>query len=176
MTMLDENRAIAQLAAKAKVGAGDISCMAIWGNHSTTMYPDFENAKIKGQPVTSVITDRAWLEKDFIKTVQDRGAAIIKARGKSSAASAASACIDHIKRLREKTPANTWFSAAVPSDGELYGIPKGLIFSFPVRADGNGGYEIVRDLKLSDFAKAKIRATTDELLGEREIVKDLLTK
>ncbi len=176
MTMLDENRAIAQLAAKAKVGAGDVTCMGIWGNHSTTMFPDFENAKINGKPITSVITDRAWLEGDFIKAVQNRGAEVIKARGKSSAASAASACIDHIKRLRTKTPADNWFSAAVPSDGEAYGVSKGLIFSFPCRSDGKGNYEIVRDLKLSDFAKAKIKATTDELLSEREVVKDLLAK
>jgi len=174
MTMLDENRAIAQLAMKAGVGAGDVKNLTVWGNHSSTMYPDFENATINGKPVTEVISDRSWLESDFITTVQKRGAAIIEARGKSSAASAASACIDHVMNFSRKTPEGECFSASVPSDGHAYDIPKGLIFSFPVRADGNGGYEIVGDKNLSDFAKEKIGKSTKELLEERDVVKELL--
>lgn len=174
MTMLDQNRANAQLAMIASVGVGDVSRLAIWGNHSSTMFPDFENAFIGGKPVGEVISDRAWLESEFITTVQKRGAAIIAARGKSSAASAASACIDHIQAFLTKTPDQEWFSAAVPSDGSAYGVPKGLIFSFPIRSDGNGGYAIVPDLSLSEFAKQKIKLTTDELLSEREVVKELL--
>jgi malate dehydrogenase len=174
MTMLDENRAKAQLAMKAGVGVGDVKNLVIWGNHSSTMYPDFENATIGGKAVTDVISDRNWLEGEFITTVQKRGAAIIEARGKSSAASAASACIDHVKNFSRKTPAGEVFSASVPSDGQAYDIPKGLIYSFPIRADGDGGYEIVSDHKLSDFAKSKIGETTKELLSEREFVKDLL--
>ncbi len=176
MTMLDENRAKAQLAIKAGVPVGQISNLAIWGNHSSTMYPDFANAKINGKAVGDVVKDRTWLEGEFISTVQKRGAAIIAARGKSSAASAASACIDHMKGFMGKTRDGDWFSAAVPSDGTAYDIPKGLIFSFPIRSMGNGKYEIVRDLKLSDFSKAKIKETTKELLEERDVVKDLLGK
>ncbi|MEZ4742834.1 MAG: malate dehydrogenase [Bdellovibrionota bacterium] len=174
MTMLDQNRARAQLALKAGVGVGEVKNLVVWGNHSSTMYPDFENATISGKAVPEVISDRKWLESDFITTVQKRGAAIIEARGKSSAASAASACIDHMKNFATKTPAGECFSACVPSDGHAYDIPKGLIFSFPLRANGNGGYEIVEDKKLSDFAKGKIRQTTEELVEEREVVKDLL--
>ena len=174
MTMLDENRARAQLAMKAGVGVGEVSNLAIWGNHSSTMVPDFENAMINGKPVTDVITDHDWLKTDFFTTVQNRGAAIIQARGKSSAASAASACIDHVKNFLHKTPEGQYFSAAVPSDGSYYGIPAGLMYSVPVKSLGNGSYEVVRDVELSDFAKSKIELTTKELVGEREIVKDLL--
>ncbi len=174
MTMLDENRARAQLALKAGVGVGEVSNLAIWGNHSSTMVPDFENALIGGKAVTDVITDRAWLENDFFTTVQKRGAAIIQARGKSSAASAASACIDHVKNFLHKTPEGQYFSAAVPSDGSYYDVPAGLMYSVPLRSNGDGTYEVVRDVALSDFAKSKIALTTKELLGEREIVKDLL--
>ncbi|MGE0171681.1 MAG: malate dehydrogenase [Oligoflexales bacterium] len=176
MTMLDENRAKAQLARKAKVDVVDVANLGIWGNHSSTMFPDFENAKIKGKKVTDVISDRNWLEKEFIGIVQKRGAAIIDARGKSSAASAASACIDHMKQFITKTKENDWFSAAIPSDGSAYDIPKGLIYSFPLRSDGKGNYEIVKGLQLSAFAKDKIVATTKELLQERDVVKDLLSK
>ncbi len=176
MTMLDENRAKAQIAIKAKVNVGQISNLAIWGNHSSTMYPDFENATIGGKPLTSVISDRPWLESDFITIIQKRGAAIINARGKSSAASAASALVDHIQRFSTKTPEGQWFSAAVPSDGNAYDIPPGLIYSFPVRAKGDGSYEIVKGIKLSDFARQKVQATTKELLEEREVVKDLLMR
>lgn len=174
MTMLDENRARAQLALKASVGVGEVSNLAIWGNHSSTMVPDFENALISGKPVTDVITDREWLENDFFTTVQKRGAAIIQARGKSSAASAASACIDHVKNFLHKTPEGQYFSAAVPSDGSYYDVPAGLMYSVPLRSNGDGTYDVVRDVALSDFAKSKIEFTTKELLGEREIVKDLL--
>lgn len=174
MTALDENRARAQLAMKAKVPVGKVTNLAIWGNHSTTMYPDFENAKIDGKKVTDMISDRKWLETDFLSIVQKRGAAIIDARGKSSAASAASSCIDHMMNFMNKTAPGEWFSAAVPSDGHAYDIPKGLIYSFPIRADGKGGYEIVQGLTLSNFSKNKIAESTKELLAEREVVKDLL--
>ncbi len=173
MTRLDQNRAVAQLAAKAGVTNAEISHVTIWGNHSATQYPDFENARIGGQPVSSVIKDADWLQGDFIKTVQQRGAAIIAARGKSSAASAASSAIDHVMSFEAKTPAGQWFSAAVRSDGS-YGVPEGLYFSFPVRSDGAGGYEIVQGLQMSDWAKGKLQATVDELISEREVVSDLL--
>lgn len=173
MTMLDQNRAIAQLAQKAGVTNADVSHVAIWGNHSSTQFPDFENALIKGKPATQVITDHEWLRGAFIKTVQQRGAAIIAARGKSSAASAASAAIDHIKAFDQKTPEGHWFSAAVVSDGS-YGVPQGIISSFPVASDGKGGYEIVQTLEVSDFARTKIDATVAELLQEKSVVQDLL--
>lgn len=174
MTRLDENRAKFQLAKKAGISVENIENMIIWGNHSTTMYPDFENAIIGKKPALDVIGDRGWLENIFISEVQGRGTAIIDVRGKSSAASGASAIIDHIKSLLYKTKESTFFSAAVPSDGRFYGVPAGIVFSFPLKSDGYGGYEIVRDLKISDFAKERIRITASELLKEREIVKDLL--
>ncbi len=176
MTMLDENRAKASLAAKAQVPVAAVKNMIVWGNHSSTMYPDFENTLINGEPAHKVISDQTWLQGDFIKTVQNRGAAIIAARGKSSAASAASALIDHIKCFVNKTPQGSCFSAAVPSDGDAYGIPSGLIFSFPIRSHGDGTYEIIRNIPLSPFAKEKIQVTLKELLGERDVVKDLLLK
>lgn len=174
MTMLDENRAKAQIARKLGINVGDVRNLAIWGNHSSTMVPDFENATVGGQPLLSRINDRSWLEGDFFKIVQQRGAAIIDARGKSSAASAASACIDHVKRFMTKTPKGEWFSAAVCSDSNPYGIPAGLIYSFPIRSNGDGSFEIVEGVPLSEFARGKIKGTTDELLKEREVVKDLL--
>ena len=173
MTRLDQNRAVAQLAQKAGVTNAEVSHVTIWGNHSATQYPDFENARINGRPATEVITDHEWLRGEFIKTVQQRGAAIIKARGKSSAASAASAAIDHIMSFEAATPAGSWFSAAVVSDGS-YGVPEGLISSFPVVSDGKGGYSIVQGLPISDFGRAKIDATVAELIEERTIVADLL--
>lgn len=177
MTMLDENRARAQIAIKAKVGVGAVTNMAIWGNHSSTMVPDFENAKINGKPLMETLNDRAWLEGDFFTTVQKRGAAIIAARGKSSAASAASACIDQIKNMLAKTPEGEWFSMAVASDGNAYDVPPGLIFSFPVRSLGGGkGFEIVKNIKTSDFTRKKIAETIKELLAEREVVTNLLVK
>lgn len=174
MTALDENRAKAQLAQKAGCSVQDVTNLAIWGNHSTTMFPDFESAFIKGKPVTHSITDRKWLETDFITTVQNRGAAIIQARGKSSAASAASACIDHVKRLSTPTAPGDWFSAGVVSDGEHYGIPEGLIYSVPLRVKKDGTYEIVQGVALSPFAQEKLKKTTAELLEERDVIKDLL--
>lgn len=176
MTMLDENRAKAQIALKAGVNVGAVQNMAIWGNHSSTMVPDFENAKVNGKKLTDVITDRKWLENDFFATVQKRGAAVIEARGKSSAASAASSCIDHVQRLLTKTPKGEWFSCAIPSDGKSYDIPGGLIYSFPITSNGDGTYEIVKGIELSSFTKEKIALTTKELVAEREVVKDLLTK
>ncbi len=173
MTRLDENRAVAQLAAKAGVTNADIANVTVFGNHSESMYPDFENAKIKGKPLTSVITDAAWLQGDFVAAVQNRGKAIIAARGASSAASAASAAIDHVKDLENATKKGEWFSAAIWSEGS-YGSPKGIYTSLPVISDGKGGYSVVQGLELSDWAKGKVKATNDELLAEREVVKDLL--
>ncbi|MFK7823358.1 MAG: malate dehydrogenase [Oligoflexales bacterium] len=174
MTALDENRAKAQLAKKADTGVENIKNMIVWGNHSTTMYPDYENVSIDGKLAPEVIKDQNWFESDFIPCVQKRGAAIIAARGKSSAASAASACIDHIKRFSTPSKPGEYFSAAVPSDGKLYDIPQGLMFSFPIKSLGNGKYEIASDFNLSANAQAKLKATADELVGEREFVKDLL--
>ena len=171
---LDQNRAMAQLANKAGVAVSDVTNMTIWGNHSATQYPDAENAKIGGKPVMDVISDHEWLKGDFITTVQKRGAAIIQARGKSSAASAANATIDQVKSFINRTPDGDWFSAAVCSTG-AYGIEEGLIFSFPLRADGNGGYEVVEGLTISDFAKEKIAATEAELKGEKETVAEMLS-
>ncbi|HOJ05340.1 MAG TPA: malate dehydrogenase [Bacteroidota bacterium] len=173
MTRLDQNRAAAQLAKKAGVGVAEVSNVTIWGNHSATQYPDTENALIGGKPAQSVITDLEWLQGDMIKKVQQRGAEIINARGSSSAFSAANAAIDHVRSLIEATPAGQWYSAAIPSDGS-YGIPEGLLFSYPLTSDGAGNWSIVQGLPLSDFAKDKIQKTTDELLAEREVVKDLL--
>ena len=173
LTRLDQNRAYSQLAEKAGVPVTEVSNVTIWGNHSATQYPDAENAKISGKPVPEVITDIEWLQNEFITTVQKRGAAIIAARGLSSAASAANAALDHVKSFENKTPEGEWFSAAVPSDGS-YGIDKGLVFSFPICSDGKGGYSIVQDLPLSDFARGKIAATLEELRSEKEVVIDLL--
>ncbi len=173
MTRLDQNRAAALLAKKAGVSVADVTNVTIWGNHSATQYPDAENAKIKGRPVPDVVGHIAWLRGEFIETVQKRGAAIIEARGMSSAASAANAAIDHVRSFLHKTPEGQWFSAAVPSDGS-YGIDEGLIFSFPLTSDGAGGYSIVQGIPWNDFAKEKIRITTEELRKEKEVVSDLL--
>jgi malate dehydrogenase len=150
-----------------------VSNVTIWGNHSATQYPDAENAQINGNPAMDVITDHDWLRGDFITTVQKRGAAIIAARGKSSAASAANAALDHVIGFEAKTPDGHWFSAAVPADGS-YGIEEGLIFSFPVTSDGAGGYSIVQGLTWSDFAREKIAITENELKEEKSVVIDLL--
>lgn len=171
MTRLDENRAKAQLAKKTGALPGEVTNVGIWGNHSDTMFPDFNNAKVQGKPVPSV-ADRAWLEGDFLKTVATRGKAIIEARGASSAASAASAAVDHMSSLWHGTPAGEFTSMAVCSNG-AYGVPEGLIFSFPVTAKG-GNWQIVEGLAQDDFAKAKIANTIKELESERETVKDLL--
>ncbi len=175
MTRLDENRAKAQLAKKLGSLPGEVSNLGIWGNHSDTMYPDFAHAKVRGQAVTEQV-GRDWLEGDFLKTVATRGKAIIEARGQSSAASAAAAAIDHMSTLwhgsASPSDAATFTSMGVWSDGQ-YGVPKGLIFSFPVTS-GKGDYQIVEGLEHDDFARAKIAATTQELVNERETVKDLL--
>ena len=172
MTRLDHNRAIAQIAGKAGVGMADVTNMTIWGNHSATQYPDFIHAKVAGKAATDAISDRAWLEGEFISTVQKRGAAIIEARGLSSAASAANAAIDHVKSMINPTPAGDWFSAGICSDGS-YGVPEGLISSFPLRSDGKT-WEIVQKLDIDGFSRQKIDARVAELLEEREITKDLL--
>jgi malate dehydrogenase len=173
MTRLDHNRAVAALASKAGVGNEAVTCMTIWGNHSNTQYPDFTNAKVNGRPAEQVIGDRRWLEGEFIPLVQKRGAAIIEARGKSSAMSAASAAIDHVKSLQKPTPANDWVSAAVVSKGE-YGVPKGLVFGYPCRSDGKGNWQVAEGLTLDEFGKGKFAATLKELLEEQEMVKGLL--
>lgn len=169
MTRLDENRAIAQLAQKANVRVEEVTCVGIWGNHSATQVPDFVNAKISNKPVVDVIKDKAWLEGEFIASVQKRGAAIIAARGKSSAASAASAVIDGLRSLIFGTGKDNWFSMCRISDGNPYGIQKGLIFSFPCRLDDQGNCQIVSNLPLNDFLKQKIAITEKELLEEREL-------
>jgi len=172
MTRLDHNRAAGQLAAKAKVSVSDVSNVTIWGNHSATQFPDFFNAKIGGKPAPAVIGDKAWLEGQFIATVQKRGAAVIEARGLSSAASAANAAIDHVKSVLQPTPANDWFSAAVLSSGN-YGIPKGIVSGFPVRSDGKQ-WSIVQGVEINAFARAKIDASVKELQEERAVVEGLL--
>jgi malate dehydrogenase len=174
MTLLDENRARTQLARKASVDVSAVTNLAIWGNHSSTMYPDFFNARIHGRAVPDVIGHREWLEKDFIATVQKRGAAIIAARGLSSAASAANAIIDTVRRLTTPTPAGDWFSVAVCSEGR-YGIERGLIFSYPVRSDGVN-WSVVEEVPLNDFSSARITATENELKEEKALVADLLPK
>lgn len=174
MTRLDENRAKAQLAMKAGVHVSEVTNMTIWGNHSSTQYPDFYNAKISGKPATEVITDEAWLKNDFIPIVQKRGAAIIEARGLSSAASAANAAISTINTLVNPTPAGDWFSVAVSSDGS-YGTPKGTMVSLPVRSDGKN-WEVVQGLDINEFSKAKIEATCAELLEEQKLVKEIFAK
>ncbi len=171
MTTLDENRAKAQLAIKAGVDSSAITNMTIWGNHSATQYPDFYNAKINGKSAAEVITDTAWLQGDFIKTVQQRGAAIIKARGLSSAASAANAAVDAIYNLTHDTAAGNTFSMCLSSNGE-YGVDKGLIFSYPCRVEG-GKLKVIEGVNHNDFGKEKFKLTLDELRGERDAVKSL---
>ncbi|MBM3991243.1 MAG: malate dehydrogenase [Planctomycetes bacterium] len=173
MTRLDQNRAQAQLAHKAGVPITDVSGALIWGNHSATQVPDFYNAKIRGRSAAKVIADEAWLKGEFIKTVQQRGAAIIAARGVSSAASAANALVDHVRDLHTATPPGEYRSVCVCSDGS-YGVPEGLIFGYPVRSDGKGGWSIVQGLELNDFLRERLAATIKELEGEREVVKGLL--
>lgn len=174
MTRLDQNRAMAQLASKAGAKVGAVTNMAIWGNHSATQYPDAENARINKKPCTEVIGHVSWLRNEFIQIVQQRGAAVIEARGQSSAASAANAAVDHVISMESETAGDDWVSAGVLSDGS-YGIEEGLIFSFPVRSDGKGGgCAIVQGLELSAFAREKIDATAAELKEEKAVVADLL--
>lgn len=172
MTMLDQNRAVSQLAQKSGQPVTAISNMTIWGNHSATQYPDFYNAKIDGKSALDVIGDENWLQNDFISTVQKRGAAIIQARGASSAASAANAIIDNVKAIANPTAAGQTFSAAVCSDGS-YGVDEGLISSFPLTSDGSN-WSIQQGIEHNEFAQAKIDATVAELREERDTVKDLL--
>ena len=173
MTALDENRAKTQLASKAGTEVREVTNMTIWGNHSATQYPDFYHAKINGNSAYQVINDEEWLQTDFIKTVQQRGSAIIKARGSSSAASAANAALDTVTRINSPTPKGDWFSAAIPSNGS-YGIPDGLIFSYPLFSLGEGSYKIVDGLEFNKFSQVKIEATKSELEMEREAVKEML--
>jgi malate dehydrogenase len=172
MTRLDENRAKSQLAAKARAHVSSVSNLAIWGNHSSTQYPDFYNAKIDGKPATEVIKDESWLKEIFIPIVQQRGAAIIKARGASSAASAANAAVDTVWSLVHPTLASDWHSVAVCSDGS-YGVEKGLISSFPIRTVGDA-WEIVQNVSLNDFSHRKIDASVNELKEEKGLVEELL--
>ena len=172
MTRLDENRSKSQLAKRAGVPVEHVTNMAIWGNHSATQYPDFENAFVGGRPAPEVIGDMAWLQGEFITTVQKRGAAIIDARGLSSAASAANAAIDSVVSASSATSAGDWTSVAVVSRGE-YGVPEGLQFGFPVRSDGSS-WEVVEGLEHSAFAAERIRLTTEELLAEKAEVAELL--
>ncbi len=173
MTRLDENRAKAQLARKAGVPVASVSKVAIWGNHSATQFPDYANALIGGEPAAKVIDDAEWLQGEFLTTVQKRGAAVIDARGLSSAASAANAAIDSVVSIRTAASGDDFTSLAVVSNGE-YGIPPGLQFGFPVRSDGSGGWSVVEGLDHDAFATERIRITTEELEGERADVADLL--
>jgi len=171
MTRLDHNRALAQLSLKTGTAVKDIRQMTIWGNHSATQYPDISHCLVAGKAAPTLV-DESWVQDDFIPTVQQRGAAIIKARGLSSAASAASSAIDHVRDWALGSPADDWVSMAVPSDGS-YGIPEGIVYSFPVRCQ-DGRWEIVQGLEISDFSRARMQATEAELLEERDGVKDLL--
>jgi malate dehydrogenase len=173
MTRLDQNRAASQLARKAGVPVREVSRMAIWGNHSDTQYPDYKHARIGGRPATEVITDQAWFTETFIPTVAKRGAAVIKARGASSAASAANAAIDSVRSASFPTPADDWFSAGVVSDGS-YGIPAGLIYSFPLRTEDGRRWSIVPGLDIDAEARHRLDVSAQELIAERDAVKDLL--
>ena len=173
MTALDANRAKAQLAEKAGVNISSVTNMTVWGNHSPTMYPDPYNARIDGISAVEVIKDLNWIENEYLPLVQQRGKAVIDARGASSAASAANAVIDTVKSVDNATEEGNWFSAAVPSDGS-YETPEGLIFGFPLRSSGQGSVEIVQGIELNDFSKSKIKITSEELLSEKEAVQDLL--
>jgi malate dehydrogenase len=173
MTRLDQNRAQAQLALKAGVATTDVKNTLIWGNHSATQVPDFMNTTINGRSAAEVISDEEWCRGEFFTTVQKRGAAIIAARGLSSAASAANGLVDHVRDLATATPDGEWRSVCIKSDGS-YGVPEGLISSFPVRADGHGDHSIVQGLELDAFLTEKLAASAAELQGERELVADLL--
>ena len=173
MTRLDQNRAESQIAKKVGTGVAGVKNLAIWGNHSSTQFPDFSNATVDGRSVVSAVNDDAWLRGDFLTTVQKRGAAVLEARGASSAASAANAAIDTVVSLTTPTPDDDCVSVAVSSDGETYDIPAGLTFGFPVQADGQGAWKVKSGFTLDEFAKEKIKITTDELLGERDDVAKL---
>ena len=172
MTRLDQNRAETQLAKRAGVSVAEVKNLVIWGNHSSTQYPDFTNATIGGRPAVDVIADEAWLKGEFISTVQKRGAAIIEARGASSAASAANAAIDTVAGLVRATAADDCVSVAVTSRGE-YGVPEGLTFGLPVMSDGRGGWSVKDDFNVDEFSAERIRLTTEELVAERDDVRAL---
>ncbi len=171
MMRLDHNRAVAQLAAKAGVAVAEVSNMTVWGNHSTTQFPDILHAKVSGRAASEVVSDREWYEQDFIPTVQKRGAAVIEARGASSAASAANAAIDHMRDWVRGTESAEWVSMGIPSDGS-YAVEEGLISGFPCRCSG-GSYEIVQDLEIDDFARERIDKSAEELKQERQAVEQL---
>ena len=171
MTRLDHNRALAQLAAKAGCHVTDIDRVTVWGNHSSTQYPDLTHATVKGAPITDILADRAWVEKDFIPTVAKRGAAIIAARGASSAASAASAAIDHVRDWCLGVKGYSWTSASIMSDGS-YGVPEGIISSFPCTSEG-GEWKIVQGLEINEFSRARIDASAAELVEEKNTVKGM---
>jgi malate dehydrogenase len=173
MTRLDQNRAASLLARKAGVTVSSVKRMTIWGNHSDTQYPDYKNAEIAGVPVTSVIANPTWFTETYIPTVAKRGGAVIKARGASSAASAANAIIDSVRSLHVPTTPGEWFSAAVVSDGS-YGIPSGLIYSFPLVSKGGGSWSIVQGVPIDDESRQRLDASAAELVSEREAVKELL--
>jgi malate dehydrogenase len=174
MMQLDQHRAAALLAKRAKVLVQDVSHMAVWGNHSATQVPDFVHARIQGRPAAEVIGDRTWLEGEFFSQVQRRGAAVIEARGKSSAASAAHAAIEGVRALVAPTQEGAWFSCALRSDGNPYGVAHGIVFSFPCISKGSGRVEIVRGLAWDPFLKDKIAQTEQELLEERRLISHLL--
>jgi len=174
MTRLDQNRARALLATKTDNPISAVSPLVVWGNHSSTLYPDFENATINGKPVAEVVGDVEWLRTGFVKQVQQRGAVIIAARGTSSAASAANASIDHVRDMMVPTPAGKFYSAAVYTNGEAYGVPAGLVCSFPLRTKADGSWEIVEGFQMSDWARGKFDASVKELHEERAVVADLL--
>jgi malate dehydrogenase len=171
MMRLDHNRAKAQLAKKVGAHVRDVTRMTVWGNHSATQYPDISHALVGGRPATELVTEREWIERDFIPTVQQRGAAIIEARGASSAKSAASAAVDHVHDWVQGTPADDWVSMGIPSDGS-YGVEEGLVSGFPCTC-ANGEWSIVGDLEIDDFSRERIDTSVDELRGERDTVKDL---
>ena len=171
MTRLDHNRAVAQLSAKLAVTVGDVSRMTIWGNHSATQYPDLFNCRVNGQSAAEAVGDQAWIADEFIPAVQQRGAAIIEARGLSSAASAANAAIDHVHDWVHGTADGDWVSMAVPSDGS-YGVPEGLLSSFPCTT-ADGEWSIVDGLELNEFSQSRLDATVAELVEERDTVADL---
>ena len=171
MTRLDHNRALAQLAAKAGCHVTDIDRVTVWGNHSSTQYPDLTHATVKGAPITNILADRAWVEEDFIPTVAKRGAAIIAARGASSAASAASAAIDHVRDWCLGVKGYSWTSASIMSDGS-YGVPEGVISSFPCTSEG-GEWKIVQGLEIDEFSRARIDASAAELVEEKNTVKGM---
>lgn len=174
MTRLDQNRARSMLSRKAKVNLSAVTNVTVWGNHSSTQVPDFFNAKIQGRPALEVIGDRNWCEEEFVPLIQKRGAAVIAARGKSSAASAASAVIDSIRSLTMPTPAGEWFSVSLYSDGNPYEVAEGLFFSFPCRLNSSGKVEIVKGVPWDPFLKEKIAATEKELLEEKSLIQELL--